>query len=278
MELLELYYKRYTGTVKSMDYVEWAKGSLYLDMPEINKLASMYIKEPLNIFEIEKMFDDAIKCIQLVAPSKEQALNNHLKRLHSQLLRPTKETISLVKEMYSCTIEHNLFEEQLKWQEISDAIDEYQYGDNQNGYTEDKINEMIVTHARKTWHTKISKITFKEFIGQKITAVDTEVHLMIQLEKGAIIIECPWRIRNVDEILVGETDIQANHKEKKIICELLIGKTIEDVQLLEQCPLLIVQCEDYFLDLFHASAFFDGWTLTDDEDFYMFSMHGGSIA
>ena len=64
----------------------------------------------------------------------------------------------------------------------------------------------------------------------------------------------------------------------KSVRELLIGKTIEDVQLLEQCPLLIVQFGNIFLDVFHASSFFDGWNLTDNEDFYIFSMHGGGIA
>ncbi|WP_379589394.1 hypothetical protein [Oceanobacillus caeni] len=32
------------------------------------------------------------------------------------------------------------------------------------------------------------------------------------------------------------------------------------------------------MDVFHASSYFDGWTLTDHGDFYIFSMHGGSIA
>ena len=77
---------------------------------------------------------------------------------------------------------------------------------------------------------------------------------------------------------MGETDIQSNQREWKSVRELLIGKTIEDVQLLEQCPLLIVQFGNIFVDVFHVSSFFDGWTLTDEGDLYIFSMHGGSIA
>ena len=97
------------------------------------------------------------------------------------------------------------------------------------------------------------------------------------MERGAIVIECPWRIRDVDGILLGETDLQSNQKEWKSIEELLTGRTIEAVHLLEQCPLLIVQCGNIFLDVFHASSYFDGWTMTNEEDFYMFSMHGGNI-
>ena len=276
IELLELYYKKYTNTVKASDYVEWANGYLYMDMLEIKKLASM--SEPLNLFEIQEMFDYAMKAMQRDAPSEELCLNYHIKHLHSQLLMPNEKAGLIVRELYKCTIDYDLFEEQMNWQEISDAIDDFQCGDNQHRYTQDKIDEMIITHARKLWHTKISNITFKEIIGQKVTAIDSEVHFIIELEKGAMIIECPWRIRDTGGILLGETDIQSNQKEWKSIGELLIGKTIEDVQLLEQCPLLIVQFGNIFLDVFHASSFFDGWTLTDNEDFYIFSMHGGSIA
>jgi hypothetical protein len=271
-----LYYKKYTGTVQASDYVEWANSYLYTDFLEIKKLASM--KGKLNIFEIEKMFADAMNSIQREAPSKEQCVDYHLKYLHSQLLLPTPNAVLIVKEIYNCTIEHDLFEEQMNWQEVSDAIDDFQYGDNYNGYTMDKIIKIIVSQARSIWHTKISNIDFKKIIGQKVTAIDFEVHFIIQLEEGAIIIECPWRIRDTGEILLGETDIQSNQREWKTIKELLSGKTIKDVKLFEQCPFLIVQCDHIFLDVFHSSSYFDGWTLTDEEDFYIFSMHGGSIA
>ncbi len=227
-----------------------------MDVLDIKKIASMDRKEKLNIFEMEKMFDDAMKSIQWKAPSKEQCVEYHVKHLHSQLLLPVENAMLLVKEIYDCTIKHDLLEEQMNWQEISDTIDDFQYGDNQQGYKEEKINEMIITHALRLWHTKISKIDFRKFIGQKITAVDSEVHFIIQLEKGAIIIECPWRIRDTGGILLGETDIQSNQSEWKSIKELLIGKKIEDIQLLEQCPLLIVQCDNIFLRCVSCQFFF----------------------
>ena len=278
MDLLELYYKRYTNEVQAEDYVEWANHCLYLDDLEIKKLASMGMEDTLNIFEIEKMFADAMISIQRKAPSKEECLEYHLKGLHSQLLMANEHAISIVHEIYHCAIEHELFEVQINWQEISDEIDDFQYGDNLNEYTLNQMNEMIITHARRMWHTKLGKINFKEFIGQKVTAIDSDVHFIIQFEKGSLIIECPWRIRDKDGILLGESDIKSNQREWKTVKELLISKTIQDIQLLEQCPLLIVQCDNIFIDVFHSSSFFDGWTLTDEKDFYIFSMHGGNIA
>ena len=46
-----------------------------MDVLGIKKLASMDKNEKLNIFEMEKMFDDAMKSIQWEVPSKEQCEN-----------------------------------------------------------------------------------------------------------------------------------------------------------------------------------------------------------
>lgn len=277
MELVELYHKIYTKKVLAEDYVQWAKHSLYLDVYEIKKLASMDTRK-LNIFEVEEMFADAIKSAELTAPTMEECSEYHLKRLHACLLVPNEEAISIVKEIYNFTVEHDLFEEQMTWQEISDAIDDFHYGDNLNKYTHVKISEMIMKQARRIWHYKLGNIISNDLIGKKVTGIDSEVNFIIELDKGAIIIECPWRIRNTDEILVGETDIASNNRQWKTVKELLIGRSIQDIQLLENCPLLIIQMDSLFVDIFHASAFFDGWTLTDEEGFYLFSMHGGTIA
>lgn len=258
--------------------MDWAVNHLHMDTLEIKKLAAMGTGVQLNLFEIEKMFDEALASIGYDTPSQNQCFDHHLKKLHAQLLLPNENALTVLKEIYDFTIIHELFEEQMKWQEVSDAADDFQYGDNFYGHTAERIDEMILNAARKLWHCQTSDITFKEFIGQKILAIDSEVNFIVQLEKGAIIIECPWRIRNRQEILIGETDIQSNQSEWRTVRDMLAGKTIQDVQLFENCPFLIVQCDEIYLDLFHASSFFEGWTLTGEDDTYIFSMPGGSIA
>ncbi|WP_238942711.1 DUF6188 family protein [Planococcus beigongshangi] len=232
----------------------------------------------MNGFEVEKMFEEAMASIRSDAPSKYHCFEHHFKRLHAQLLLPNENALIILKEIYDFTVTHELFEEQMKWQEVSDAADDFQYGDNFYGYTKEKIHEMILGNARKLWHGRISDIAFDEFVGQKIIVVDPEANLIIQLEKGAIVIECPWRIRSIEGIAIGETDVRYNSSEWRTVKELLVGKTIQDVQMFENCSFLIIQFDDLFLDLFHASTFYDGWTLTGEGGTYIFSMHGGSIA
>lgn len=231
----------------------------------------------LNIFEIEEMFEAARKSIRIKAPSEEESVSYHIRQLYAQLITPNVKAVSIAKEIYRCAMTHELSEIQMQWQEISDAIDDFQYGKNQDGYSLDKLQSMIVAHARRLWHMQPSEYTFKEFVGQKVTAVNSETQFIILLEKGSIVVECPWRIRDANGIKIGETDIQTNQSEWKTVQSILTGKTIVDVQLFEQFPLLIIQLNNLFLDIFHASSFFDGWTLSDDEDFYMFSVHGGQI-
>ncbi|GGA78637.1 hypothetical protein [Ornithinibacillus halotolerans] len=276
INILELYYKKYTDTVKPTDYVEWAISSLHMDVLEIKKLASM--KEPYNLFEIEDMFEKAMKAIQREAPTIEVCVHNHIKQLHSHLLLSNKHAMDIVKELYQCALNYELIEVQMEWQEISDAMDDLQYGDNLYQYTEEKINDWIVTHARKLWHTKRSNIRFDDIIGKQVTAIDSDVNFIVELDKGVIIIECPWRIRDRDVIVLGDMDVKVNSSEWKTARDLLVGKIIVDIQLFEQNPLLIIQIGDVFLDIFHSSTYYDGWTITDGEDFYLFSMHGGSIA
>jgi hypothetical protein len=74
MELLELYYKKYTGTVQASDYVEWATHHLYMDVREIQKLAGMVLVKNQNIFEIEDMFANVMRVLQREEPSKEECV------------------------------------------------------------------------------------------------------------------------------------------------------------------------------------------------------------
>lgn len=246
-----------------------------MNLPQINQLANL--QEPLHLLEVEAIFTEVMELLQRKAPSKEECINFHIRFLHSQLLLPTQFAMDIVIEIEKCIIKFHLLDQQENWKPIIDLMKEFQNKNNQNSLNEEYVKERIITHARRLWHTKISDINFETIIGQKVIAVDFETNFIIELEKGALIIECPWRIRDVEGILLGQTDILYNKSEEKSVGEWLINKKIKDIQLLEQCPLLIIQLDHIFIDIFHASTYYDGWTLTDNGDFYIFSMHGGEI-
>ena len=269
-----MYYKKYTDTVEALDYIKWAKQHVYMSLPQINKLADL--PEPYQLSKVEAIFIEIMELLQRKGPTKEECIINHLKSLHAQLLMPTNHAMVTVLEIDQCIRKFHLLNQQENWQSIIELVKEFQT--NQKSLTHEYITKRIITHARKLWHTRRIDITFEEFIGQKVIAIDSEFHFVIELEKGALIIECPWRIRDTDIIQLGETDIKSRPNEWKSVQELLVGKTIKDIQLFDQCPLLIIQLGNIFLDVFHASTYYDGWTLTDNEEYYIFSMHGGEIA
>lgn len=274
IELLNLYYKKYTNSLEVYDYIDWAKRHEYIDSPQINQLANS--SELHQLSEVEAIFIEILELFQRKAPTKEECIANHFKSLHAKLLMPSQNIVATVLEIDQCITRFHLLDQQESWQPIIKLVKEYQT--NQNSLTYEYINNKVITHARKTWHIKRSDISFKEFIGQKVVAIDTDFQFIFELEKGALIIECPWRIRNTNVILLGETDTISRAEEWLSVKELLVGRTIEDIQLFEHCPLLIIQLDNIYLDVFHASSFFDGWTLTDNEDFNIFSMHGGVLA
>lgn len=270
-----MYFKKYTQQLEVIDYIQWGQDHLYLDDPTITKLANMPIES--NFFEIEAIFDKIRVFHQFKEPTALESAQHRLKKLHANLLLPNRNAIQLVQEIYSLCIEFEMQEEQLIWLELSDVIDDMQHGDHPRYTTESEVSNYIRIRARELWHTKKSTYPVENLLHQKVTAVDTESGILIYLNQGAITIECPWRLRSTEQILLGETDITFNQKPKQSLAELLIGKTILDIQLYENCPFLIIQMDDVFLDLFHASSFFDGWTLTGEDDFYLFSIHGGHL-
>jgi hypothetical protein len=55
---------------------------------------------------------------------------------------------------------------------------------------------------------KLSNIYFNSFIGQKVTEVNTEKNLPLEIifESGSLIVECPWRLQVKNEIAIGYSD------------------------------------------------------------------------
>lgn len=130
-------------------------------------------------------------------------------------------------------------------------------------------------------YRKTSDIDFGLFIGQKVTAVNTERNLPlgVTFERGTSIIECPWRLQIANEIVVGYSDCLSaperfSHKDVE---KVLMGKRIVNILLFEEIADLIIEFEgDIYLEMFHDSNYFEGWQVQGDDGFHLFSLPGGS--
>lgn len=125
------------------------------------------------------------------------------------------------------------------------------------------------------------EIDFSYFIGQVVTDINTEENLSLSIifEKGWLMVECPWRIRKGKEIVLGETDCiselqKFSHKNVK---ELLISKKILNISFYEQLILIIEFEENLTFELFHASSYFEGWTLQGNNGIDVFTLPGGEV-
>ncbi|GGB52988.1 hypothetical protein [Fictibacillus barbaricus] len=128
---------------------------------------------------------------------------------------------------------------------------------------------------------KSSEIDFDYFIGQAVTDVNTKENstFIIFFENGRLMIECPWRIRKNKEIVLGETDLISDSKKfsLKNAKNILLSKRILNISFYEDL-LFIIEFEDNLsLELFHASCYFEGWTLQGENGLDIWTLPGGKV-
>lgn len=132
-------------------------------------------------------------------------------------------------------------------------------------------------------YKKLSNIDFKYFIGQKVTEVNTEkdAPLGMTFDTSGLIIECPWRLLGSKEIVIGYSDCinspdRYSHKNVK---KILMEKKIVNILHFENISDLVVEFEgNIYLELFHDSTYFEGWQLSADNGFYLFTLPGGTYS
>ncbi|MEK5207280.1 DUF6188 family protein [Psychrobacillus sp. FSL H8-0510] len=132
-------------------------------------------------------------------------------------------------------------------------------------------------------YKKLSNLDFKYFIGQKVTEVNTEKNLPLGMtfDTAGLIIECPWRLQVSNEVVIGYTDcIQASDRySHKSVESILLGKRILNILHFEGISDLVVEFEgSIYLELFHDSNYFEGWQLSGENGFYLFTLPGGTYS
>lgn len=130
-------------------------------------------------------------------------------------------------------------------------------------------------------YKKLSDIDFSHFIGQRVTEVKSEAGLLLGVffEKGVLIIECPWRLRDMQQIIKGYSDCKQWSRLllRESLEKQIKGKRIVSIQHYENTSDFVLELEeDLFLELFHDSNMFEGWQLQGEQGLHVVSLPGGS--
>ncbi len=154
METEILYYNKFKGIEKPLDYVNWAISMLIneISSTSLNILASL--REPLNIFEVEVYFNRAIDELGMKEPSYEQCAKYYVRYLLRQIIDDKNNAMNFAYKIYEVVRESFTNEELEIWYEISEMIDDFRYGDNLKKLTNDFIITIIVQEAKKQLGSK----------------------------------------------------------------------------------------------------------------------------
>lgn len=151
MEINRLFYIISEGQIEAKDYVKWAYSMVEnkYTSPALNTLA--FLEEPLNIFEVEQFFKRVLEELNLDEPTYEEQRNGQIQYLLQQIILEKDYAIRNGSEIYK--IYRNNFDydhhKTLVWYEISEMIDDFQYGDNINNYSEELLVQTIIQKAKE---------------------------------------------------------------------------------------------------------------------------------
>lgn len=150
-----LYYKKFEGSIKPVDYVNWAVQMLENDFSTQSLCILASLNEPLNVFEVEDYFMRASRELRLREPTQEECAESYIYDLFGKILNNEDDIFKIVDEIYYVIREHLPIEEELSvWYDISEKVDDFRYGDNITNITKETLAITIVEEAKKQLKSK----------------------------------------------------------------------------------------------------------------------------
>lgn len=118
---------------------------------------------------------------------------------------------------------------------------------------------------------KSSDVDFSTFFSQKVTEVTLVGAELINVvfENGNLNVECPWRLRNRDGILVGSTE-QRGIGFLSTLKKHLLEIPITNIYHFEPTEDLVIEFnKELYLDLFADSTSFEQYQLYEGERLFL---------
>jgi len=126
-----------------------------------------------------------------------------------------------------------------------------------------------------------SDIDFTPVIGIKVTEIN-RMYPIIIFDVGYLTIECSWRFRKANKIIVGQAETEVEDKKDKlyeVLEEMLIGKrVVEVIHYVDISDLTVVFEDGIVIDIFHDSSWYEGWQFQGPNNFLVVSLPGGGFS
>lgn len=125
----------------------------------------------------------------------------------------------------------------------------------------------------------MNEISFRGFIGKKIIEI-VDRHPIFALDDGGfIVVECPWRLREGNKILLGSSEYDFNKTKEEAyqkLINLILGEEIKEIELLTPISdLRITFVDNLYLELFSDSSNYENWSISNGIGCHLVSMVGG---
>ena len=125
----------------------------------------------------------------------------------------------------------------------------------------------------------MSDIALDRFIGRKVIEINEMYPILTFSDEGFLTVECSWRLRNNEIILVGcnEYNSEKTHKEAhEKLLNLIFGTEIKNIKFIPPVSDLFIDFENGLsLELFSDSNIYESWSLSDGKGFELISATAG---
>ncbi|MFE4354375.1 hypothetical protein ACFVSS_27305 [Peribacillus butanolivorans] len=148
METFILFYKIHQSNVKPIDYINWALKMLENDCSSFSLNILSSLREPLNIFEVEDYFRNALSELDIQEPSYKECAEFYIQHLSKKILENENNAIDIAYQIYVVVRDLDYPEDLEEWCNISDMIDDFRYGDNHSKLSKAALIVTIVNEAK----------------------------------------------------------------------------------------------------------------------------------
>ena len=142
-----LYYKIYKSKVKPNDYINWALRMLENDYSSFSLNILSSLREPLNIFEVEGYFRNAVSELSIKEPTYTECAEFYIHQLSKKILENENNAIDIAYQIYEIVQDLDYPEDLEEWYNISEFLDDFKYGDNHFKLSKVALIRTIVNEA-----------------------------------------------------------------------------------------------------------------------------------